>query len=405
MIDSRAYALAERQGAFIAQVGVGNFAGGPIHRRLVVGKLAGVAVPVGGAVVQSDFEACRQAFQQSVQVLVELHVGIHIAGLRAGVAFACNHGYRVVGIDGGSAPYIACRLHGESSRRHLVQGFEECACRLSRTVVFGEVAKEVQLHRGGGADGNIEVGTDVQLRIFELGGVAVVVVGRFQYSVVVEVVQLREIAHELAAPFGREGEVVAEAVVAQGFVPPVYIGISVGMALRAERLQLFCRITCGEPVVGQSFVQRRGVGVSVCQFGQPAGSAHRKLIGEVNLRFALFAAFGLYEDNAVGALDSVKGGRCGIFQHGDRFYFVGTDLVERTLKPVYQHQRGGGAARTVTAYPQRSGIVPRIAGILQHLQSGNQAVKHIGVVDTLFVREFLFTGGSRGRGRFLQTER
>ena len=86
---------------------------------------------------------------------------LELVGLpdKADAGNTCN---RIVGIYSCTTPYIARRFYRKCSRRNLIQCTENVRCRFSRTVMFGEISKQVQLYGSCRTDSNIQIGTNIQ---------------------------------------------------------------------------------------------------------------------------------------------------------------------------------------------------------------------------------------------------
>ena len=168
-----------------------------------------------------------------------------------------------------------------------------------------ECSKHIQLKHGSLSQFYIQIGSNIQLRVFELCGITFIVFRRSQYTVVVQVIQLRIILHISAASRCRERNVVSVAVFSKRLSPPIYVGIGIGLRPVSESGKLVCIVTWRQSVVLHALVQGPCKGVSVYELRRTEWLCHVELIGEPDGWGTACSPFRLYDDNPIATSHTI----------------------------------------------------------------------------------------------------
>ena len=189
---------------------------------------------------------------------------------------------------------------------------------------------------------------------------------------------------EIAEPFitARETHVqlVREADIVQGLVPPVHIGVFKRVLARAECIQLQSAVAGSQPVIGQGRVQRSGIGVCVGKLRCPKLGVHPEGVVHVDLQVLVLASLGRDHHHAVGTTHTIERSGRRILQDVARFNLQSGNLANIPGESVHQDQW------RVSVDGKRRNVVNGGTGALRDIQSGNLSIQ--GLTD-INIRRFL----------------
>ena len=176
-------------------------------------------------------------------------------------------------------------------------------------------------------------------------------------------------------------------------VGPVAVGVERRIVALAEMLDVALAVTGLLARVEARLV----VEVHVIDRSEQVGIAGHLLDRDVSVVLDLQAARTAFlrgdEDDAVGGLVAVDGGRGGVFQDRHRLDVLGVHLVERRFESVDDDQRRRIVERADAAHGDRAAVGSGLARGLGHLHARDLAVLEVGGRDRRYgAREFLLAG-------------
>ena len=335
-------------------------------------------LPVVSVVVITETQGGTQPLGNDVQPLLVLQVRIERTPVVAAVSRSSDIGHRVViGPLRVTAPVSVGGFHGEGRRGNLVDSRHQVVgSETGRPAALEEDSGDVEREFRRGREVEVDVRTDIPLRVFQLRGVVV------RLGVVEESVGTVEVEHRIVAQLRvttPETQVIGlrEGHLAQGLLLPVDIGIDVGIGVVLEGIHFVGIVVGRESVVGAGLVERIGVGVRIDHLGQTECRIKATVVTHLDIEFLRGSALGFHVDHAVDRLEAVPGNGRGILEDRHRLDFVERERIDGTLESVDQNQDVVVRQRVLAAHGENGSVVVVEAAVLQRDESGQASVQGI----------------------------
>ena len=312
----------------------------------VLESLAVIFVERGVGVVA---HACRgtESGNEHAQILAQREVGVERALMKFVVSSGRCVGYRVVGACPGStaAPQpVFLKLHGEGGRRQVVDQSPEVGG-VAGLRHLAEHAQHVDLHQRGGTQVYVEVDAHVGPDILVLCVVAVVVDIVFDESLVRQQVEHGVVFKILATAVELRRDLVGHAVMTEGGVNPVDVGVEVGISTTLESTDLVGRVFWSLALVGQRLVHGSGIGGCADELRAVDLIVEQMVVGDSDALGVVLSAFGNDVDGTIGATIAIECHGGSVLENVDMVDFGGVDDVHVALNAVDENQRRAAAER------------------------------------------------------------
>ena len=342
----------------------------------------GVDLPRFGRPVEVYGPFQFEVFQQR-ELDVDVAAEIPDVGLVVSAGFACGVVVEPVGPSVSLHPGVDHRGHGDDPVERVPGAVHEVG---PDARIAGDVGRDFQ--------------PVVQQRARSVHAEAVLVELRpFEDAVLPEITHRQRVGQL----FGTSGEFDVVVVHHGGLeveVRPVAVGVECRIAA-VEMVDVALAVPELLSRVEARLVVERHVVDRPEEFGIAGHLLHGDIAVVFDREFSRAALFRGDQDDAVGGLVAIDGGRCGVFEHRDRLDVLRVHLVERGFEAVDDDQRRRVVERADTAHGDRTAVGAGLSGGLRHLYAGNLALQGEGDVGDRAVLEVGGRDGGDGAGEFL----
>ena len=256
-----------------------------------------------------------------------------------------------------TTPYTCRGLIREGTGRQSVDG--SCSIigtEVGRPLGLLEHAEEIHRHKSSVGDVEVEIGTDIGLRLSQLR-IVIGLLGVLEGTAHIGIIDMGVVFHLVRTSVHRNVCMVFLGSVLESKVAPVHVRIEVRVGTIFKEVKLLLGICGRESVVTTGIVEGIGIAVTVYHVCEFRVELELMAVVHFDACLAFCATLCLHQYGTIDTLMAKKCRSSGILEDGNALHFLYTEAVDGTLVAIDKDENAFIVNRVITTNVKRSTLI------------------------------------------------